>query len=75
MGNRYILYVTCPVCGFEDQDAYYAPTCGFLDWVCPTCDHKVDLEKLTGITYEDASNADLIAEVVKAISTPLELHK
>jgi len=31
------------------------------------------LEKLTGITYEDASNADLIAEAVKAAS--LELHK
>ena len=47
MGDRYILSVTCPMCGFEDQEAYYAPTCGFLDWVCPTYDHKVDLEKLT----------------------------
>ena len=67
MGDRYVLNVTCPVCGFEDWEAYYAPTCGVLDWVCPTCHHKVDLEKLTGITYEDASNIDLINEQISTI--------
>ena len=64
MGDRYIITVTCPDCGFIDDDVYYAPTCGFVDWECPKCNKKVDLEKLTGITYEDASNADMIEDIV-----------
>jgi len=65
MGDRYFLTVECPKCCYKDDDVYYAPTCGFTEWNCPKCGECVDLEKLTGITYEDASNRDLIASIVK----------
>lgn len=55
MGDRYILTVTCPQCGVLDDDVYYAPTCGFTEHKC-VCGHVTDLEQLTGISYEDASN-------------------
>ena len=67
MGTRYILTVTCPGCGFEDDDVYFAPTCDFVDWKCPECGHVVDLLALTGITYEDASNAVEIAEMCRGM--------
>ncbi len=50
MGDRYVI---CSVCGFEDQETYYASTCSFLDWKCSICNYKVDMEKLTGSTYEE----------------------
>ncbi len=56
MGDRYILPITCKKCGHFDDDVYYAPTCGIVDWFCPKCGNKVDLEKMTGISYDDASN-------------------
>jgi hypothetical protein len=65
MGDRYILTVTCPKCGRVDDDVFYAPTCGFVEHKCP-CGHVVDLEELTGISYEDASNR---AEIEK-LSAP-----
>lgn len=54
MGNRYFLEITCPQCGFYDDDVYYAPTCGFTDWKCQKCGHAIDLEKYmeTMETYE-----------------------
>lgn len=56
MGDRYFLsVVTCPECGAAEYDVYYAPTCGFTEWVC-WCGTEVDLVKYTGISYEDASN-------------------
>jgi len=63
MGTRWILEVTCPQCGFEDDDVYFAPTCDFVDWKCPECGTVVDLIALTGITYEDASNLTEITEM------------
>lgn len=63
MGNRYILTVICPQCGFEDDDVPFAPTCDFVDWKCPECGHVVDLYALTGITYDDASNLLEITEM------------
>ena len=33
MGTRYYIDVECPDCGYENE-AYYAPTCGFTDYVC-----------------------------------------
>jgi len=65
MGTRWILTVTCPQCGFEGDDVPFAPTCGFVDWKCPECGQIVDLIALTGITYEDASNAVDIAEICR----------
>lgn len=68
MGDRYFLSVTCPKCGFKDDDGYYAPTCGFVDWTCPNCEYVVDLEELTGITHEMASNADALRAIVDSFS-------
>ena len=63
MGDRYHLEYKC-VCGYFDDDVYYAPTCGFVDWACPSCGTLVDLEEYTGISYEGCSNADLIASII-----------
>jgi len=68
MGTRWILTVVCPECGFEDDDVYFAPTCDFVTWKCPKCDHVVDLMEFTGITYDDASNAGEIAELCRKYS-------
>ena len=67
MGDRYILTIECPKCCHKDDDVYYAPTCGFIEWICPKCGEIVDLEKLTGITYEDCSNKELIRQIIEAI--------
>ena len=67
MGSRYILTIICPKCGYEDEDVYYAPTCGIMDWRCPNCRIKVNLEKYTGITYEMASNREEIEKMAKKI--------
>jgi len=67
MGDRYFLTVTCPQCQYIEYNVYYAPTCGFIKWDCPSCGAEVDLEKLTGISYEDASNREEIKKIVEAI--------
>ena len=67
MGDRYFITVTCPRCGNTDLDVYYAPTCGFTTWECFKCGTKVDLEKLTGISYKDASNREELEAACKAI--------
>ena len=54
MGDRYILKIICPKCKTEDPEVYFAPTCG----------HKIDLCKHTGISYEDASNAGIIEDLM-----------
>ena len=51
MGDRYTLEYKC-VCGYFDDDVYYAPTCGFVDWLCPSCGTLVDLAEHTGISLE-----------------------
>lgn len=71
MGDRYYLDMVCPTCGEKEDDVYFAPTCGFVEWVCQGCGHVVDLHKYTGISYEDASNADLIEDLIN--SDPVEL--
>lgn len=55
MGDRYFLTVECPKCGKKENEVYYAPTCGFTECHC-SCGHVIDLEELTGISYEEASN-------------------
>lgn len=64
MGDRFFLEVTCPKCGFHDDDVYYAPTSDFIDWTCDGCGHVVDLEELTGISYEDASNPNIMVNTM-----------
>jgi len=65
MGDRYIIEVICPECGVEDEDVYYAPTCGFNTHECSGCGAVIDLAEYTGITAEEASNADLIDAILK----------
>lgn len=67
MGDRYYLQIKCPECEYVDKDVYFAPTCGFVEWECEVCQHKIDLCKHTGITYEDASNAEVIEEEIKKL--------
>ncbi len=67
MGDRYILEVTCPNCNDHDDSVYYAPTCGFTVWRCKKCGKEFDLELLTGISSEDASNAEQIKSIVSSI--------
>ena len=67
MGDRYFIDITCPneECRFHKNDVYYAPTCGFVEWVCPRCGLTVDLSKYTGISKEDASNLDVITSLIE----------
>ncbi len=67
MGDRYILTVKCK-CGFLDDDVYYAPTCGFIDWKCPECGEVIDLERYTGISYEDCSNKINIESIIQNLN-------
>lgn len=64
MGTRYVLEMKCEKCGRVDDNVYFAPTCGFVDWECE-CGNVVDLSKHTGISYEDASNADVINDIIE----------
>ena len=63
MGNRYILTVECPHCGKTNEDVYYAPTCGFTTFRC-SCGWVIHLDEYTGISYEDASNRELIENLL-----------
>ena len=65
MGDRYFLTVHCPQCGLTENEVYYAPTCGFVDWKCPNCGKAIDLEKVSGISYADASNREEISQLCK----------
>ena len=67
MGDRYYISVVCENCGFNEDDVYYAPTCGFIEWTCQKCGKVVDLEKYTGISYEDASNQFEIESIINSI--------
>ena len=67
MGDRFYINVECPKCGYCESDIYYAPTCGITKWKCEKCGNIVNLEEYTGISYEDASNRDLIETISKII--------
>ncbi len=64
MGTRYVLELKCEKCGRVDDDVYFAPTCGFVEWTCE-CGHTVNLYDNTGITYEESSNVDIINDIIK----------
>jgi len=68
MGDRYIISVICEKCAAIEDDVYYAPTCGFLTAQCAECGYVTDLEEYTGITYEDASNKELIEEIINEVT-------
>jgi hypothetical protein len=47
----------------QDDDCYYAPTCGFVTYEC-VCGNVIDLLEYTGLSLEDASNAaEIEAEI------------
>jgi phage FluMu protein Com len=56
MGDRYTLSVKCPGCGYEDDDVWYAPTCGYMAWQCPKCKKEVNLEEYSGIDAMGCAN-------------------
>ena len=43
MGDRYLLTVLCN-CGFKEEDVWYAPTSGVIEWRCPICHKIINLE-------------------------------
>ena len=57
MGDRYLLTIKCK-CGEIDDDVYYAPTCGFMVWVCAKCKKMINLEEYSGIDAEDCANTE-----------------
>lgn len=65
MGDRYILTVRCIKCGTKEEDVYYAPTCDFTHTICSKCGYITDLADYTGISYEDASNRDLLKSIIE----------
>ena len=67
MGDRYTLTINCPKCNHEHVDVWYAPTCGSTHFQCG-CGLNIDLAEVTGISYEDCSNREEIAALVKAVS-------
>ena len=72
MGDRYFLTIKCSKCGVVDNDVYYAPTCGFTEYTCK-CGQILDLQKYTGISYEDASTQKKIEKALSRIriNTPV----
>lgn len=73
MGDRYFLTVVCPKCNRREDEVYYAPTCGFTEYECP-CGEVIDLEELSGISYEEASNREEIQELVDKVSSEQRKH-
>jgi len=74
MGTRYVLEMKCKKCGHIDDNVYFAPTCGFLEWQCEKCGNVVDLCHKTGISYEDASNINVIKDIIKNIIKNMEIE-
>ncbi len=67
MGDRYIISVECPKCDEFMDDVYFAPTRDFITKACDECGHIIDLVEYTGITCEDASNADVFQEILNEV--------
>ena len=75
MGDRYLVTIKCPKCGYTEGDVYYAPTCGFLTWRCPKCKRMVDLAVYTGISEAEASNKEKLERIIAAASDKAELKR
>ena len=45
MGTRWHLSLCCAFCGKENDDVYYAPTCGFLNFTCEYCGKENGIEE------------------------------
>lgn len=64
MGERIILKVKCD-CGEVDEEAYYAPTSGFMTWKCPKCKKIIDLEEYSGIDAESTATTEYGVRAVR----------
>lgn len=74
MGDRFTLTVKCK-CGFIDNDVWYAPTCGFIDWTCPKCKEITDLEEYSGINAEGCANTKYGVRAVRELQNKDELQE
>ncbi len=82
MGDRFYLSLVCPYCGKEEDEVWYAPTCGDCDTnTCPSCKKQYFItssfqaKKLEEATEEEivdgfynASNACHSEESVKEMA-------
>jgi len=63
MGNRYeIKKLKCAYCGFENEDIYYAPTCGILTFKCKKCGKVNFIKEIIGfkaMKIEDVQKDDV----------------
>ncbi|MEK6879876.1 MAG: hypothetical protein AABY22_09730 [Nanoarchaeota archaeon] len=66
MGDRYLLTVLCN-CGFKEEDVWYAPTSGVIEWRCPICHKIINLEEYSGIDAEDCASTDYGLESVRKL--------
>ena len=65
MGDRYELIKDCVYCGALKEDIWYAPTCGFLTFICNKCgkenfivsDKDFTVKKIADVTYDDVHSA------------------
>jgi Zn ribbon nucleic-acid-binding protein len=58
MGDRYIFTVDCLKCGFHDDDAYYAPSCGFTTWRCLECGYRAEILDTIHLGHEVKEDED-----------------
>ena len=64
MGDRYYISVECE-CGHKDE-AYYAPTCGFMEWTC-RCGKTINLEEYSGIDAESCASTKYGIKAVREV--------
>ncbi len=74
MGDRYTQTVNCKF-GLIDDDVWYAPTCGFIDWTCPKCKEIIDLEEYSGIDAEGCANTKYGIRAVKELQNKDEFQE
>jgi len=68
MGDRYFLMVKCPYCNkFQDEEIFYAPTCGALTCQCEFCGEIIDLEKVSGIPAESCATTSYGLREIKQL--------
>lgn len=68
MGTRYWVEITCQECGAEET-AWHAPTCGVKTFKCD-CGNEIDLEDVTGISEEQASNRLVLEKIIDSFRVP-----
>lgn len=52
MGDRWTLALKCAHCEKLNEDVYYAPTCGFLNFTCEHCGQENGIAECFHATKE-----------------------